>query len=319
MASSSKTVVYAALAGNLLVAATKAIAAAVTGSSAMLSEAIHSCVDTGNELLLLYGMRRSNRGPDRAHPLGYGRELYFWSFVVALLVFAVGAGVSFYEGVVHLRHPEPIERPIVNYVVLGLSFLFEGYSFRISLRQFRANKGEQSYWQAVVRSKDPPQFIVLLEDSAALIGLAIAGAGTTGALLLDDPRLDGIASIAIGLLLGLVAILLARESKGLLIGEQADPALAAALSRIALADEGVARVNGVLTVQLSPQDVVAALSLEFHENLRIVEVEKSVAALEAAIRAERPEISRLFVKPQPASGYAAARQVHTGDPAPQTA
>ena len=176
---SSKTVIYAALAGNLLVAATKFVAAAISGSSSMLSEGVHSLVDTFNEVLLLYGLRRSRRMPDPVHPLGYGRELYFWSFIVAVLLFALGAGVSIYEGVQHMLKPAPIHNPTVNYVVLALSLVFEGASWGVALRAFRAAKGDLSYWQAVRRSKDPPSFMVLFEDSAALIGIAIAALGTS--------------------------------------------------------------------------------------------------------------------------------------------
>lgn len=295
---SSKVVVYAALVGNLLVAVTKAGAAAWTGSSAMLSEAIHSFVDTGNEILLLYGMRRSARRPDPAHPLGYGRELYFWSFIVALLIFALGAGVSIYEGIGHIRRPEPISDPVVNYVVLGLAFLFEGASWLVSLRQFRAAKGELGYYQAFRRSKDPPAFMVLFEDSAALLGILIAAFGTFAASSLGQPVLDGVASILIGLVLGTVAVLLARESKSLLIGERADSRLGDAILRIAAEERGIESANGVLTVQLAPDQIVAALSVDFADNLRAHEVEAAVLAIEQKVRAAHPNVVALFVKPQ---------------------
>ena len=231
--SSSKVAVHAALAGNLLVTLTKAGAAVWTGSSAMLSEAIHSFVDTGNEVLLLYGMHRAARRPDPEHPIGYGRELYFWSFIVALLVFALGAGVSLYQGMLHVLKPEPIRDPMVSYVVLGLAFLFEGASWIVSLRQFRAGKGDLGYYEAFRRSKDPPSFMVLFEDSAALIGIAIAALGTLGATRFGAPVLDGVSSVLIGLVLAVTAILLARESKSLLIGERADRKITASILRIA--------------------------------------------------------------------------------------
>lgn len=296
--SSSKVVVHAALIGNLLVAVTKAGAAAWTGSSAMLSEAIHSFVDTGNEILLLYGMRRSARRPDPAHPLGYGRELYFWSFIVALLIFALGAGVSIYEGIGHIRRPEPISDPVVNYVVLGLAFLFEGASWLVSLRQFRAAKGGLGYYEAFRRSKDPPAFMVLFEDSAALLGILIAGFGTFAASSLGRPVLDGVASILIGLVLGTVAVLLARESKSLLIGERADSRLGDAILRIAAEERGIESANGVLTVQLAPDQIVAALSIDFADSLRAHEVEAAVLAIEQKVRAAHPNVVALFVKPQ---------------------
>jgi cation diffusion facilitator family transporter len=231
--SSSKTAVYAALTGNTLVAATKIAAALLTGSSAMMSEAVHSLVDTSNELLLLYGVHRASRPPDRLHPLGYGRELYFWSFIVALLLFALGARVSVYQGVLHVLRPQPIQDPRVSYVVLGLSFVFEGASWWIALSGFRATKGRLGFYEAFRKSKDPPSFMVLFEDSAALIGILIAAACTAAAVQLDRPIWDGIGSILIGLLLGGTSVLLARESKSLLIGEPADPELARSILEIA--------------------------------------------------------------------------------------
>lgn len=299
----TKRVVWAALFGNLLVALTKAAAAAWTGSSAMLSEAIHSFVDTGNEVLLLHGMRRAARRADPEHPIGYGRELYFWSFIVALLVFALGAGVSLYEGILHVLHPQPIDDPIVNYVVLGLAFLFEGASWLISLRQFRSAKGTLGYYEAFRRSKDPPSFMVLFEDSAALIGILLAGFGTFAATSLDAPVFDGIASILIGVVLAAVAGLLARESKSLLLGERADRRLSDSILRIAEEASPPTRANGVLTVQLAPDQILAALSLEFADDLRAPQIEESVIAIERAIRAAHPDVMTLFVKPQTAKAF----------------
>jgi len=209
----SKTVIYAALAGNLAIAVTKFVAAFFTGSSAMLSEGVHSLVDTGNGGLLLYGMHRAARPADRTHPLGHGRELYFWSFIVALLVFALGAGVSFYEGVVHIMAPEPVANPRINYIVLGLSVLFEGSSWYVALKEFRREKGKQGWLQAVQSSKDPSVYTVLFEDSAALLGLVVAFAGILAAELLDMPELDGAASIGIAIILGATAIFLAPRRK----------------------------------------------------------------------------------------------------------
>ena len=295
---SSKAAVYAALVGNLFVAVTKTGAAAWTGSSAMLSEAIHSFVDTGNEVLLLYGMRRSVRRADAAHPLGHGRELYFWSFIVALLIFALGATVSIYQGIVHVMRPEPITDAIVNYVVLALAFAFEGGSWLVSLRQFSAAKGALGYYEAFRRSKDPPSFMVLFEDSAALIGILIAGFGTFAASNFGWLVFDGIASILIGVVLGVTSILLARESKSLLIGERADRELTESILGIAAEEPQIASANGVLTVQLAPDQIVAALSLEFADTLRANEIEAAVLGIEQKIRAAHPEVVALFVKPQ---------------------
>ncbi|CCD93414.1 putative Cation-efflux pump [Bradyrhizobium sp. ORS 375] len=303
----SRIAVYAALAGNLLVACTKIAAAVWTGSSAMMSEAVHSVVDTANELLLLYGFHRASRPPDRRHPLGHGRELYFWSFIVALLLFALGAGVSLYEGVAHLMNPEPIENPTVNYIVLGLSFVFEAGSWWVAVRRFRAAAPGLSTIEAFRRSKDPPAFMVVFEDSAALIGIVIAAAATAAAVAFDEPAWDGVGSILIGLLLAATSMVLARESKSLLIGEPADPELASAVLEIARASKGVLSANGLLTVQLSPQQVVVALSIEFADDLRADDIERAVVAIETALRARHPVIAALFVKPQTGARYQEAR------------
>lgn len=296
--SGSKTVIYAALAGNLLIAVTKFIAAFFTGSSAMLSEGVHSLVDTGNGGLLLYGLNRAARPADRTHPFGHGRELYFWAFIVALLVFALGAGVSFYEGVVHILEPEPIRNVVWTYVVLGLSILFEGVSWLVALKEFRTTKGRLGYFEAVRRSKDPSVFTVLFEDTAALLGLLIALAGISASQLLDMPELDGVASLGISLVLAAAAVLLARESKGLLMGEAADPAQQEKILAIASADPSVRGANGVITVHLGPSQIVAGLSLEFEDASTAPDIEACVLRIERAVKDAIPEIVGLFVKPQ---------------------
>jgi cation diffusion facilitator family transporter len=264
----------------------------------MLSEGVHSLVDTGNEVLLLYGLHRAARPPDLNHPFGHGRELYFWSFVVAVLIFAIGAGVSVYEGVTHIMAPEPMENPTTNYIVLAISAVFEGTSWTIALREFNQEKGDLGYLAAIKKSKDPTTYTVLIEDSVALIGLAIAFAGIFAAQLLHDPRLDGVASVAIGLLLGAVAIFLARESKNLLIGEPALPEVREAILKLATADKAIRHVNGVITTQLGPDQVIASLSLEFEDHLSVDDVEHTIERLEAAIQQTNPEVTTLFVKPQ---------------------
>ncbi|TPM29226.1 cation diffusion facilitator family transporter [Mesorhizobium sp. B2-3-5] len=294
----SKTVIYAALAGNLAIALTKFGAAFFTGSSAMLSEGVHSLVDTGNGGLLLYGMHRAARPADRTHPLGHGRELYFWSFIVALLVFALGAGVSLYEGIIHIMAPEPAANVKVNYIVLGLSFLFEGSSWLVALREFRRHKGGEGWLEAAQSSKDPSVYTVLFEDSAALLGLTVAFAGILAAELLEMPELDGVASIGIALILGATAIFLARESKGLLIGEPASPEVQRRVLEIVQQDQAVQRANGVLTVHMGPEEIVAGLSIEFEDHLTAPEIEACVERIEARLKKEMPEITRLFVKPQ---------------------
>jgi len=310
MPSSSKKVIYAALVGNLLVAATKFAAAAITGSSAMLSEAVHSLVDTGNEVLLLHGLRRAARPADQAHPFGHGREVYFWSFVVALSVFALGSGVSLYEGIHHVREPVPITRPVVNYVVLALALVFEGASWRVAFKEFRGEKGQQTFLEAARRSKDPTTFMVLFEDSAAVLGLVIALAGTPAAELLDRPVLDGVASIAIGILLALVAAFLARESKGLLIGEPAQSEVSDAICAIVTAQPGIERANGLFTVHVGPRQVVAGITVDFRDDLTARQVEDIVARVEARVRQAHPEIVSLLIKPQSAAGFEKALPTH---------
>ena len=313
-ASGSRLAIYAALAGNLAIAIAKFVAAALSGSSAMLSEGVHSLVDTVNELLLLYGLRRAARPADASHPFGYGRELYFWSFIVALLVFALGAGVSLYEGIAHVRNPEPASNHTLNYVVLGLSILFEGGSWWVSLREFRARKGAMGYVQAFRESKDPSLFTVLLEDSAALIGLFIALLGLLAAQWLQMPELDGVASIGIAAVLACSAFVLARESKGLLIGEPAARPLSDALRRIAGADPDVRAVNGVLSVQMGPEQVVAALSAEFEDQRSTAQIEACIERIERAARAEHPELQSLFVKPQTPEAWRARRSALRAPP-----
>jgi cation diffusion facilitator family transporter len=300
---SSRKVIYAAIVGNLLVAATKFVAAAWTGSSAMLSEAVHSVVDTGNSILLLYGLHRAKQPPDHDHPLGYGREIYFWSFVVAVMVFALGAGVSLYEGITHILNPEPIQNVAVNYAVLGLSVLFDGTTWWIALRNFKGQKSYGDLFGAIHKSKDPPSFMVLFEDSASLVGLTIAFAGTFFSVQLDLPILDGVASILIGLVLAVTAALLARETKGLLIGEAADPSIVDSIIHIAEEMEGVAHANGIITVHLGPEQIVVALSLEFADELRTPEIEVKVIELERRVRHLHPPVIAVFVKPQSSSGY----------------
>jgi cation diffusion facilitator family transporter len=303
MATSESTrVVNAALLGNVLVALTKVAAALVTGSSAMMSEAVHSAVDTGNELLLLYGLRKAARPPDADHPFGHGREIYFWSFIVALLVFALGAMVSVYQGIHHLESPAAITRPAVNYVVLGLALLFESGSWWVAFQHFHATKGEVGYLEAVRRSKDPTTFIVLAEDTGAVIGILIALAGTVAAQVLARPELDGMASIGIGILLGVIAVVLARETKGLLIGEPARSELVDSICTMARAEPGIQRSNGLFTVHIGPRQVVAALSVDFKDTLSALEVEKIVAALEDRVRKAHPEVVSLLIKPQKPEG-----------------
>mgnify|MGYP003601470386 FL=1 len=298
MSDSNKNVVYAALFGNLAIACAKFVAAYITNSSAMLSEAVHSVVDTLNEILLLYGLKKSQQPANYHHPFGYGRELYFWAFIVALLVFALGSVVSIYQGVQHIRHPEEMVSPLVNYVVLIFAILCEGTSWFVALKSFKKTKGKMGYFEAFRHSKDPTTFTVLFEDSAALIGLFIALMGIFLAHELNVPVLDGVASVLIGVVLAISALLLARETKGLLLGETADPQLRQNVLNVAQEDFAVYSANGVLTEQIGAHQVIASLSLEFKDHLTTDEIEACVNRIEAKIKSIHPEIVALFVKPQ---------------------
>lgn len=298
MSDSNKNVVYAALFGNLAIACAKFVAAYITNSSAMLSEAVHSVVDTLNEILLLYGLKKSQQPANYLHPFGYGRELYFWAFIVALLVFTLGSVVSIYQGIQHIRHPEEMVSPLVNYVVLIFAILCEGTSWFVALKSFKKAKGKMGYFEAFRHSKDPTTFTVLFEDSAALIGLFIALMGIFLAHELNVPVLDGVASVLIGVVLAISALLLARETKGLLLGETADPQLRQNVLNVAQEDFAVYSANGVLTEQIGAHQVIASLSLEFKDHLTTDEIEACVNRIEAKIKSIHPEIVALFVKPQ---------------------
>jgi cation diffusion facilitator family transporter len=284
--------------GNLLEAAIKFAAAILTGSSGMMSEAVHSLVDTGNSLLLLYGIHRAKQLPDQTHPLGYSREIYFWSFVVAVLVFALGAGISLYEGIAHILNPEPIQNPFVNYVVLALSAVFDGATWWLALRNFKGTVRYGALFKKFKKSKDPTQFMVLFEDTAGLIGLILAFAGTYFSVALKLPVLDGVASVFIAIVLATTAVLLSIETKGLLIGETADQTIADSILNLAGKMEGVIHANGVFTTQIGPQQIIAALSLEFADELKTSDIEQKVVELERQVRARHPAVTALFIKPQ---------------------
>ena len=293
---STRTLVIA-LAANLGIAVSKFAAAAITGSSAMLTEGVHSVVNSTNQLLLMWGRRAAKRPPDKHHPFGYGRELYFWSFVVAVLVFSLGAGVSVYEGIIHIAHPEPAVSPFVAYAVLLIAFLLEGWSTREAFQDFRKAKGDLGWFQAVRQSKDPPAFIVLLENGAAMAGIIAAAVGLMLSQLTGDPFFDGAASVVIGVILGLTAMLLAYESKGLLIGEAADPVLVKNLRELACGQAGVVGVGHVLTVHSSPDQITVMMNVDFRDDMLAGEVEHIVCHIEEEARERWPAVRRLFVRP----------------------
>jgi cation diffusion facilitator family transporter len=292
----SKVAVYGAIAANVAIAVTKFVVAGITGSSAMLSEGIHSAVDTFNGGLLLVGVKLSQRPATPEYPFGHGKELYFWSLIVAMLIFGLGGGASVYEGVQHILHPEPMKDPKWNYFVLGAAALFEGTSFSIALRQFLAEAGDRPFWEALHQSKDPTTYTVLAEDSAALVGLVIAALGIAFSHWLGMPELDGTASILIGLLLGFVAILLIRESRGLLIGEGVRPETARAIREIALAEPRVREAGRVLSMYVGPDDVLVTMDLGFDESTGAAEAAEAIANVERQVRERFPVIKRLFIE-----------------------
>jgi cation diffusion facilitator family transporter len=300
-------VVYAAIAGNLAIAVTKFIAAVVTGSSVMLSEGVHSLVDTGNGVLLLYGTWRSRRPPDTAHPFGHGKELYFWTLIVAVMIFGLGGGVSIYEGISRVWRPEPLKNPTWNFVVIGIAFLFEGLSWMVANREFRRLKGDLGYLAAVRVSKDPTTFTVLFEDSAALLGLAFAFLGICLGTLFQIPQFDGIASIAIGLILAAVAAFLAYESKGLLIGEALEPEAIRAIRDLVEKDAAVSKLVRAYSMYLGPQEVLLTMEIQFRRELTMAEVAAAIERLDQAIRYYQPDIKFIFLESQALTNTAPSR------------
>jgi cation diffusion facilitator family transporter len=289
---------WIAFAANLGIAVAKFVAAAITGSSAMLTEGVHSVVDSTNQLLLVWGRRAAKRPGDELHPFGYGRELYFWSFIVAVMVFALGAGVSIYEGIIHIAKPEPAVSPLIAYGVLAIAFLLEGISTLEAFKEFRESKGKLGWVVAVRSSKDPPGFIVLLENGGAMAGIIVAAMGLAISQATGDPRFDGMASIVIGIILGLIAFFLAYESKALLIGEAADPELVNSLRALVAARAGVTAVGEVLTVHSAPDQITAMLSVDFEDGISARDVEILVCEIEEQAAIHFPDVRRLYIRPR---------------------
>ncbi len=296
MAASSKKVILAALLGNSLIAATKFVAAAISGSSAMLSEGIHSVVDTGNQILLLYGLKRAQKPADEQFPFGHGKEVYFWSFVVAILIFAVGAGISIYGGLHQIINPRVMVNPTINYVVLGLAMIFEGGAWYFAFTEFSRAKGRWGYLEAVSRGKDPTLFVVLFEDSAAMLGLLIAFGGVLASQITGNAMFDGLASIGIGLILGGTAIWLAYETKSLLIGESAEAKVVAGVRVIADTYPDVENVNEVLTLHMGPDFVLLNLSIDFADATSAADIEATIARMDKEIKETFPTIKRIFIE-----------------------
>jgi len=291
-----KITIYGAITANVAIAVTKFVVAGITGSSAMLSEGVHSAVDTFNGVLLLVGLKLSRRPATPEHPFGHGKELYFWSLIVAVLIFGLGGGVSFYEGVQHIRHPEPMRDPVWNYVVLSVAGVFEGASFVVALRLFLKQAGDTPFWEALHRSKDPTTYTVLAEDSAALVGLAVAATGIALSHRFDMPELDGAASLVIGLLLAGVAVALILESRELLIGEGIRPETARAIRSMALGQPKVRDVGRILSMYIGPDDVLVTVDLDFDDGTAAVDAAAAIAAVELQVRERYPMIKRLFIE-----------------------
>ncbi len=295
-ASSSRLAIYGAIGANIAIAISKFVAAFYTGSSAMLSEGIHSLVDSGNGVLILYGVKQAEKPADARHPFGRSKELYFWALIVAILIFSVGGGMSFYEGIKHIQHPGELGDPTWNYVVLGLSLVFESISCYLAFKAFNVERGDMGFWASIRNSKDPAVFAILLEDLAALLGLIIALAGVFFGHLFNNPYLDGAASIGIGLLLVCVAIFLIYKTKSLLVGTGVDDKTLANLDRIIRAQQGVEQTRPPLTMYLGPADIVLALDVDFSDNITALEVETAIEHLQTAIKAEYPEFKRIFIE-----------------------
>jgi len=293
----SKTAIVAALAANLGIAVIKFVAAWFTGSSAMLSEGIHSLVDTANEWLLLLGLRASQQPASARRPFGHGRELYFWAFMVAVFIFAIGGGLSLYEGYEHLRHPAPLTSPTWNYVVLALAFCFDGASFLVARRTFNAQRGGQPFWQAFRDSKDPSVFVVLFEDASDLLGLLIAFLGVFLSHWLHRPELDGVASLLIGLLLLVVAGLLLRETKSLLLGEPAEASLLAGITELVQAEKSIVRASAPLSSYLSPHEILVVVPVEFAPELPAHQLTATIGQLCDVIKATHPDVKHIFIQP----------------------
>jgi cation diffusion facilitator family transporter len=295
-AGGSKIVVYAAAAANFGIAVAKFIGAYITGSSAMLSEAIHSLVDTSNQALLLYGLKRGEKPADAKHPFGYGFEVYFWSFIVAMVLFSIGAGVAIYEGIDKIRHPHPIEHPTVIYAILIAAIFMEGGSFWMALKEFNKQTNGRGWWRSIKESKDPVVFTVLLEDTAAMAGLAIALLGVFLSIQLNMPALDGWASVAIGIILAIVAMILAKETKSLLIGEAASDELTDNVRALIAQTPGITGVLEVLTLHMGPSDVLVTAHVDFVDTLTAADVERTIADMRRRVQTAHSDVKRLFIE-----------------------
>jgi len=293
----SKRVVYVGLIANLAIAIAKYIAAFATGSSSMLAEAFHSTADSGNEILLLIGIRRSARPPDPLHPFGHGKLLYFYALLVAVYIFGVGGGLAVHEGISSLRHPSLSGHPLWNYTVLFFAACFEGYSWRISYRELLLRKDpDENVWDQIKGSKDPTVFIVFLEDIAGILGAVIAFLGILLGHTFNNPYFDPIGSIMIGALLACVALILGREIGALLVGERTNRSKIMKVKQVITADDAVEQVGDILTMQLGPNQVLLTVDIRFRRDLSLDQLERVIDRLEKKIREQEPSIERIFIE-----------------------
>ncbi|GAB5377058.1 MAG: cation diffusion facilitator family transporter [Acuticoccus sp.] len=306
-AKGNKTIIYAALFANAAIAVTKFIASAATGSSAMFAEAVHSVVDTGNQGLLLFGLRQAKRPASEEHPFGHGKDLYFYAFMVAIIIFGAGAGFAAYEGIEKLRHPGAVQASWINYAVLAAAFAFESVAWYMAVRSFNAERGDMGIFEAVRRSKDPTLFTVVFEDSAAMLGLVIAFFGILLSNLTGNPLFDALATLAIAAVLALTAVFLAIETKGLLVGEAADPKMVASIRAMIARQSEVRRVNEVLTMHFGPQEILVTVSADFEDSLTAEDVEKAVARLDRDIKGAFPDVQRLYLEARSVTSFHGAR------------
>jgi len=312
----SRLAIYTSIGANVVIAVVKFVAAVLSHSSAMLAEGIHSLVDASDGSLLLLGQHRSRRPPDELHPFGHGKELYFWTLIVALVFFAIGGGVSVYEGVLHLVHPEALRDPTWSYVVLGVALLFDGTSFTVAFRQFRKEAAGAPIWSAIRESKDPSVFTVLLEDTADLAGIALAFLGIFLGHTLGNVYLDGVATIGVGLVLAVVALVLVRESKALLIGEGAQGVVLARIRSIAARDPAVRAVRRPLTMYFGPDEMLLGMGIEFDPSLSAAEVATAIDRLERNFREEMPVVRHIYIEAESLTGSGDARLATRASPLP---
>jgi len=290
--------IYSALGADILIAAIKFIAGAYSHSSSMIAEGIHSLVDSTNEILLLYGMKKSKKPPDKLRPFGYGKELYFWSFIVSILIFGLGGGISIFQGIIHIRSPHQLGNPTWNYIVLSLSIIFEGTSLVIALKEFNKARKNIPFWNAVIRSKDPASFLVLFEDGAAVSGLIVVFILMKINATYNLPYLDGVASVIVGLLLVFVSLILARESRSLLMGEGIAPETQKKIIALAERDPAVIKVNNVLSTYESPEEVVLMLIISFKQHLDTEEITDAIVRIRKQIKEEFKLVEFVIIQPQ---------------------